>query len=37
MYFQFFAHSDAIGEFQDLLFVFAYMGGLLLADFKLEY
>ena len=25
MYFQFFAHSDAIGEFQDLPFVFAYM------------
>ena len=36
MYFQSFARLNAVGEFQDLLFVFAYIWNLLLADVKLE-
>ena len=36
MYFQSFAHLNAVGEFQDRLFVFAYIWNLLLADVKLE-
>ena len=36
MYFQSFAHLDAVGKFQDLLFVFAYIWDMLLADFKLK-
>ena len=30
-----FAHLEAVDEFQDLIFVFAYIWDLLLADFKL--
>ena len=36
MYFQSFACLNAVGEFQDLLFVFAYIWNVLLADVKLE-